>query len=120
MIIDGQSIALAICADFSHASHAASAADSGVRVYAASALITDNGYPRDTGLLAGYAAKHKMAVLMANHGGATGGWEPAGRSAIWAEGGELTVAAPGAGDMLVTATMGANGWTGAVIAIGDD
>ncbi|SDE46395.1 carbon-nitrogen hydrolase family protein [Paraburkholderia lycopersici] len=117
VIIDGNSIALAICADFSHSSHAASAADSGARVYAASALITDNGYQNDTGLLAGYATKHNMAVLMANHGGITGGWEPAGRSAIWAEGGELVVAAPGPGDMLVTATKGANGWTGTVVAI---
>lgn len=115
--IDGNSIALAICADFSHATHAASAADSGARVYAASALITDNGYAYDTGLLAGYAAKHNMVVLMANHGGITGGWESAGRSAIWAEGGERVVAAPGTGDLLVIATEGAKGWAGSVVAI---
>jgi len=60
-----------------------------------------------------------MAVLMANHGGLTGGWEPAGRSAIWAAGGALVVAAPGAGDMLVTGTMDADHWTGAVIAVGE-
>jgi len=115
--IDGNSIALAICADFSHATHAASAADSGARVYAASALITDNGYEYDTGLLAGYAAKHNMVVLMANHGGITGGWESAGRSAIWAEGGERVVAASGTGDLLVIATEGAKGWAGSVVAI---
>ncbi|RQS56680.1 carbon-nitrogen hydrolase family protein [Burkholderia sp. Bp8963] len=119
LVIDGNSIALAICADFSHSSHASSAADSEAHVYAASALITENGYPHDTGLLAGYAAEHEFAVLMANHGGATGGWETAGRSAIWSEDGELVIAAPGPGDMLVTGTKGANGWTGAVIAIGD-
>lgn len=118
VIVDGSPIALAICADFAHPSHAANAADSGARVYAASALITDNGYPYDTGLLAGYAAKHNMVVLMANHGSITGGWEPAGRSAIWAEGGERVVAAPGTGDLLVIATEGAHGWVGSVVAIG--
>jgi predicted amidohydrolase len=120
VVVDGNSVALAICADFSHSSHAASAAESGAHVYAASALITDSGYLRDTGLLAGYATKHSMAVLMANHGGMTGGWVPAGRSAIWAEGGELVVAAPGTGDRLVLATIGEHGWTGTVIAIRDE
>lgn len=117
VIVDGHSIALAICADFSHPSHAARAANSGARVYAASALITDSGYQNDTGLLADYSAKHNMVVLMANHGGTTGGWEPAGRSAIWAAGGEVVVAAPGPGDRLVVATSGTSGWTGAVMAI---
>ena len=89
-------------------------------MYATSALVTDNGYRNDSGLLAGYADKHDMVVLMANHGGMTGGWEPAGRSAIWAEGGELVVAAPGTGDCLVVARSEPRGWTGVVIAIRTD
>nr|WP_175800168.1 carbon-nitrogen hydrolase family protein [Burkholderia anthina] len=117
-IVDGIPVALAICADFSQASHAASAAQAGARLYAASALITDNGYAHDTALLARYAADHDMAVLMANHGGATGGWTPAGRSAVWAEGGARVVAAQGPGDALVMATKGVDGWTGAVVAVG--
>ncbi len=117
-VVDGTPIALAICADFSHASHAADAAQAGATLYAASALSTDHGYAHDTGLLAGYAAEHDMAVLMANHGGATGGRVSAGRSAIWAEGGARVVAAAGAGDALVTATRETHGWTGAVVAVG--
>lgn len=118
--IGGNSIALAICSDFLNPSHAADAANAGARVYATSALVTDNGYRNDSGLLAGYADKHDMVVLMANHGGMTGGWEPAGRSAIWAEGGELVVAAPGTGDCLVVARSEPRGWTGVVIAIRTD
>ncbi len=82
--IGTDTVALAICADFSHASHAAAAARQGADLYAAGVLITESGYAPDTALLQGYARTHSMAVLMANHGGATGGWESAGRSAIWA------------------------------------
>jgi len=110
-------VALAVCADFSHTSHAQSAADSGANVYAAGVLITEGGYAADTGLLQGYAGEHGMAVLMANHGGATGGWESAGRSAIWAPNGELIAAAAGTGDLLVIGRRHAGEWSGQVVAV---
>jgi predicted amidohydrolase len=119
LTMGGDKVALAVCADFSHASHARQAADSGADLYAAGVLITENGYAPDTALLQGYAGEHSMAVLMANHGGATGGWESAGRSAIWAPNGELIVAAPGVGDVLVVARRDADGWTGQVVAVAD-
>lgn len=106
-------IALAVCADFSHASHARQAAESGANIYAAGVLISEGGYAPDTALLQSYAAEHCMLVLMANHGGPSGGWACAGRSAIWGVDGELIAAAPGVGDALVIARRDTAGhWRG--------
>jgi len=110
-------IALAVCADFSHASHAAAAAGQGATLYAAGVLITEGGYVPDTTLLQGYAREHAMTVLMANHGGVTGGWESAGRSAIWGPDGSLLAAAPGTGELLVIARRDVNGWAGQVVPV---
>lgn len=118
MLAMGQDrIALAVCADFSHASHAAAAAGQGATLYAAGVLITEGGYVPDTTLLQGYARHHTMTVLMANHGGVTGGWESAGRSAIWGPDGSLLVAAPGTGEWLVIVRRDANGWAGQVMPV---
>jgi predicted amidohydrolase len=115
--IGGEVIALAVCADFSHASHAAAAADQGAGLYAAGVLLSEKGYAADTAILQGYARQHSMAVLMANHGGLTGGWQSAGRSGIWSEDGSLVVAAPGAGDLLVIAERHEGGWQGRVVPV---
>ncbi|OLF53535.1 carbon-nitrogen hydrolase family protein [Pseudomonas chlororaphis] len=106
-------MALAVCADFSQASHARAAARSGASIYAAGVLIGEQGYAADSALLQGYAAEHAMLVLMANHGGPTGGWVSAGRSAIWGPDGRLIVAAAGTGDMLLIARRDAGRWSGA-------
>ncbi|MHC8287036.1 carbon-nitrogen hydrolase family protein [Pseudomonas sp. XS1P51] len=119
LIIGDDAVALAVCADFSHASHAAAAAQQGANLYAAGVLITENGYAPDTALLQGYASTHSMAVLMANHGGATGGWESAGRSAIWASDGSLIAAAEGTGNLMVVARRDAGGWKGQVVAVAE-
>ncbi|WP_456022516.1 carbon-nitrogen hydrolase family protein [Pseudomonas protegens] len=115
--IGGEVIALAVCADFSHASHAAAAAEQGAGLYAAGVLISEKGYAVDTAILQGYARQHTMAVLMANHGGLTGGWQSAGRSGIWSEDGSLIVAAPGAGDLLVVAQRIDSVWQGRVVPV---
>ncbi|WLG88251.1 carbon-nitrogen hydrolase family protein [Pseudomonas cucumis] len=117
--IGTDTVALAVCADFSHASHAAAAARRGADLYAAGVLITENGYAPDTALLQGYACTHSMAVLMANHGGATGGWASAGRSAVWAADGTLIMAAPGAGNLMVVARRDADGWKGQIVAVAE-
>ncbi len=110
-------IALAVCADFSHASHPRAAAEAGATVYAAGVLISEGGYATDSALLQGYAAEHGLLVLMANHGGPSGGWACAGRSAIWATDGGLVVAAPGVGEALVIARRDGSGWAGQVMAV---
>ncbi|ROM69575.1 carbon-nitrogen hydrolase family protein [Pseudomonas brassicacearum] len=118
MLAMGQDhIALAVCADFSHPSHAAAAAGQGATLYAAGVLITEGGYVPDTTLLQGYARQHAMTVLMANHGGATGGWESAGRSAVWGPDGSLIATAPGTGELLVIARRDADGWVGHVMPV---
>jgi predicted amidohydrolase len=106
----GMPLALAICADFGQPAHAAAAASAGARIYAASALVGEAGYPVDSALLQGYARRHRMAVLLANHGGPTGGWTSAGRSAFWDERGRLIAATPGPGDALLVVRAGADGW----------
>lgn len=110
-------VALAVCADFNHASHAAAAADQGASLYAAGVLISEKGYVADCALLQGYAREHSMAVLMANHSGVSGGWQSAGRSAIWSEEGALVISASGAGDCLVVAQRHDGAWKGRVIAL---
>lgn len=117
LVMGSDHIALAVCADFSHARHAAAAAEQCATLYAAGVLITEGGYLPDTTLLRGYAKQHAMTVLMANHGGATGGWESAGRSAVWAPDGSLIAAAPGRGDLLVIARRTADGWAGQVVPV---
>lgn len=115
--IGGEVVALAVCADFTHASHVAAAADQGANLYAAGVLISEKGYAADTAILQGYARQHSMAVLIANHGGLTGGWQSAGRSGIWSEDGSLVVVAPGAGDLLVIAECHEGGWQGRVVPV---
>ncbi|WP_247842205.1 carbon-nitrogen hydrolase family protein [Pseudomonas sp. MWU12-3103b] len=118
--IGGDTVALAVCADFSHASHTAAAANLGADLYAAGVLIGENGYDVDSAILQGYAQNHSMAVLMANHAGLTGGWQSAGRSAFWSESGTLVVAARGPGEVLVIARRDAGAWQGRVVPVAVD
>jgi predicted amidohydrolase len=113
--VGGETVALAICADANHPEHAAGAASRGATVYAAGVLITEKGYAADARLFERYAAQHGMTVLMANHAAPTGGWTPAGKSAIWRPGGQRVVAAGGTERALVVATREAGGWRGAVV-----
>lgn len=109
--IDGVPAALCVCADFTKASHAQAAADAGAKLYAATVLVSPGGYGLDSGILRGYAERHGMPVLMSNHGGPTGGWQSAGRSAFWDERGQLIVEG-GTGECLVLASRDAGGWRG--------
>jgi predicted amidohydrolase len=100
-------IASAICADTNHPSHAASAAQAGAHVYAAGILTSEKGYTAEAPLWASYARDHRMVVLIANHGGPSGGYVSAGKSGIWDTDGALVASAPGTGDHLVMARPGA-------------
>lgn len=91
----------AICADIAHPEHAEKAAKVNSTVYAAGVLITPSGYDEDAALLQGYATKHGMMVIMANFATPTGGWETAGKSAIWDKSGNLLAVAPSQGEALV-------------------
>lgn len=93
LTISGQRVALAICAETHHPLHAQQAAQAGVDIYAAAVLSGVTGYAKDAAQLRHTAQKYGMAVLMANHATATGGWPSAGKSAIWSPQGETVAVA---------------------------
>lgn len=114
--LHGQRYVEAICADTTRAAHAQAAADAGASLYVAGVLISEGGYAADAALLQGYAARHRMGVLMANHAAPSGGYAVAGKSACWAPGGALLAQAPGPGDYLVIGEENA-GWHGRVLPV---
>ncbi|HEY3823350.1 MAG TPA: carbon-nitrogen hydrolase family protein [Bryobacteraceae bacterium] len=110
--VGDSNIGLAICADTNHPEHAADNAARGANIYAAGVLITEAGYEPDTTLLQRYAGQYRMAVLMANHSGATGEYVSAGKSAMWSEDGRLVIADDGAEESLIVCTKQHGVWTG--------
>ncbi|MDP3652792.1 MAG: carbon-nitrogen hydrolase family protein [Rhodoferax sp.] len=100
-----ETVGQAICADIGQPTHAALAAQAGATLYLAGVLVSEAGYAKDSAALQQYAQIHGMGTLMANHGGPSGDYISAGKSAFWAPGGDLVVAAPGAGAWLVIASM---------------
>jgi predicted amidohydrolase len=59
-----------------------------------------------------YARDHGMLTVLANYHGPTGEYQTAGRSAIWAPGGQLLAEAAPAKDALVIARCVADHWSG--------
>ena len=116
LAIDNRAIALAICADAMQSSHRANACKAGADIYAAGVLISPASYAAERQQLTNYAKTDQMMIMLANHGGASGGWKCAGRSAIWSSSGELISTAKGQGQWLVIAQENELGeWTGMVI-----
>jgi predicted amidohydrolase len=117
LLIQDATVAMAICADASHPQHAADAAARGANVYAAGVMIDNNGYTRKVPLLRTYAIEHRMAVLMANYSGVTGGEVSAGKSAVWSEDGHVVAASTGAEEALVIGTKEYDVWRGVVLPV---
>ncbi len=101
--VPGEKASVAICADIAHPEHAENAAANGATLYAAGVLITPSGYNADAALLQGYAEDHNMMVVMANYASSSGGFESAGKSAIWDQLGNLKAIGPPQGEALVIA-----------------
>jgi len=114
LLVEDVTVALAICADATHPEHAARAAARGATVYAVGVMITEDGYARKAALLKSYALEHRMAVLMANYSGATGGSVSAGKSALWSEDGQLAAASTGNEEALVVGMKQNGVWNGIV------
>ena len=114
LLIQDTCVALSVCADFCNPEHLSRAAQRGAQVYATGVLIGDSGYPRDSSLLQNYSERHGMAILMANHGGPTGGWSAAGQSAFWDEHGRCVASTDGKGNRLLVVSKRADGWHGSV------
>ncbi len=115
--LHGESYSLAICADTAHETHAENAAKSGATLYLAGVLVSEAGYAADSAKMQQYATSHQLGVLMANHGGPSGGYASAGKSAFWAPGGKLVVQAPATGNALVVASHDSGTWSGEAISI---
>lgn len=111
--VGGGLAAVAVCADTGQAAHAQRAADRGAGTYLASMFVVPSDIERETETLRGYAARHSMAVAMANFGGPSGGLASGGRSLIWSETGELVVELLAAGAGVAVATESAQGWRAA-------
>jgi predicted amidohydrolase len=105
-----EKIALAICADISDPMHARRAADLGATLYAASVLVSYNGYETDARELEQTASRYRMTVFMANHSHETGGYIPAGRSAVWDRTGRLLARCQGTEEALIIANKNPDGW----------
>jgi predicted amidohydrolase len=99
--ISDEKLFTAICADIAHHEHAEMAANENSTVFVAGVLITPGGYDEDATILQSYSKKHGMMVLMANYASPTGGWETAGKSAVWDRSGKLIAVAPSQGESLV-------------------
>jgi predicted amidohydrolase len=103
LMLGDETVCVAICAEITHPEHAEEASSRAAGIYAASCFLTPGGYLYDTGLLAGYARRHRMVVLMANYGAPTSQWQAAGGSAIWSSDGTLLAKGPSAGEAVVVA-----------------
>jgi len=112
--LEGLQIADAICADTSHAIHIRSCAERGAEVYIAGVVISESGYDADASVLQRYSQELDILVAIANHNRPTGGWQCAGRSAIWV-GGRLLASANETDHALVIAEKEKNNWLGQVI-----
>jgi predicted amidohydrolase len=110
-------VSLAICADITQGKHARSAASIGATLYLAGVLISESGYETDTTYLARNAEHYGYTILMANHGGPSGGYASAGKSAIWSNTGALVAAAPGPGNFLVIGQRREGVWSGEVLPV---
>jgi predicted amidohydrolase len=115
----GESFSLAICADITHDTHAEHVAMTGASLYLAGVLVSHAGYAADAAKMQQHASHLNLGVLMANHGGPSGPYVSAGKSAFWAPGGNLVVQAPGPGNVLVVATKQSGDWTGEIISVED-
>ncbi len=109
-------VGLAICADANNDIHPKNCAAAGAGIYLAGVMIGEGGYQADTANLARYAREHTMLVAMANHNRETGGWQPAGKSAIWDESGLLAQADPHS-DCLVIAEASDDQWQARVVLV---
>jgi predicted amidohydrolase len=111
--VGASTAAIAVCADVGRPSRARAAAARGARFYLASMFATPSELARDRARLSGYAARHSMAVALANYGGPTGGLASGGGSAIWSETGALVTELGPAGAGVAVASERAGAWRAA-------
>jgi predicted amidohydrolase len=109
---DGNTGAVAVCADVNRPSHPREAAARGARFYLASVFSIPSDLEKETVNLRSYAVQHSMTVVLANYGGPSGGLPSGGRSSIWSEKGELLVQLETTGRGIAIASEEKAGWRG--------
>ncbi|MGB3328161.1 MAG: carbon-nitrogen hydrolase family protein [Thermomicrobiales bacterium] len=101
VVLDGWTIALAICFDAANPAHAMAARAADAEIYACSAMY-DVAEVRRLGLHFGARAMdHRMVSLLANCAGSGRGWESCGLSGTWGPDGERRTVAPDRAPRLV-------------------
>jgi predicted amidohydrolase len=115
--VNGNTLGIAICADSAQPSHPQAYADAGASIYAAGVFLNAEWYATDAPRLAGYAARYRMLVVMANHAASVGTYTSVGKSAAWAPDGGLLTQAEGTESALLIATSSNSVWRAAVIRI---
>lgn len=115
--VTGHAGAVAVCADTGRPFHPLRAAARGARTYFASMFVIPSELERDERNMRTYAREHRMAVVMANFGGPTGGLAAAGRSGIWSDRGEPLVQLEASGAGVAVAIEGESSWQSTAIMI---
>ena len=109
--------AVAICADVGQPSHSQRAAEQGADTYLASMFVIPSEFEGETVTLQSTASRCRMAVVLANYGGPSGGLASAGQSTIWSPRGEVLARLGSAGAGVVVATEGKEGWVGEAVPV---
>ncbi|HSQ58884.1 MAG TPA: carbon-nitrogen hydrolase family protein [Acidobacteriota bacterium] len=110
--------AVAVCADTGDAAHPRTAAERGAATYLASMFLIPSDLEKKVPVLRSYAARHGMAVVMANYGGPSGGLPSGGGSAIWSERGEPLARLETAGSGFTWAAEETSGWRARSVMLG--
>jgi len=113
--LDGRKAAVAICADAGRPSHPEEAAARGASIYLASMFFTPPELEGEMTKLQSYAVRHRMAVVMSNYAGPSGGLAAAGGSAIWSETGNLIAQLSSAQAAVAVATEDEAGWRTTIV-----
>lgn len=82
-------LAFAICYETSKPEHSKKAFENGATIYLASVLNSKKGVDADQNRISDIAKKYKMAAVMANLVGKSGGYDCAGKSSVWNTEGKL-------------------------------
>ncbi len=117
VVIDGNRVGIAICADTSYASHAATVASRGAQLYVASVMKTNAEMFDHVRRMNQYAIAHRMGILTANYAGSSGRRESAGKSAFWDERGDLIVQVDSNVESLLVSRRDNGYWNGEIIAL---
>lgn len=110
----GHGIGLAICADASQPAHPQNYADAGADVYAAGVFLNQEWHATDMPRLRSYAVRHRLLVLMANHGASVGTYTSVGGSAAWDPEGRVVAEVKGQEDALVIVWRDNQRWWGRI------